>query len=59
MFKSHLSAIIQGKDLSEKQMSEVMETIFCGQATDAMIGAFMGALATKGETFVICEPIWQ
>ena len=51
MFKSHLSAIIQGKDLSEKQMSEVMETIFCGQATDAMIGAFMGALATKGETF--------
>jgi anthranilate phosphoribosyltransferase len=51
MFKSHLSTIIQGKDLSENQMSEVMETIFCGQATDAMIGALMGALATKGETF--------
>jgi anthranilate phosphoribosyltransferase len=51
MFKSHLSTIIQGKDLSENQMSEVMETIFCGQATDAMIGALMGALAAKGETF--------
>jgi anthranilate phosphoribosyltransferase len=51
MFKSHLSTIIQGKDLSENQMSEIMETIFCGQATDAMIGALMGALAAKGETF--------
>ncbi|MGD9212487.1 MAG: anthranilate phosphoribosyltransferase, partial [Desulfobacteraceae bacterium] len=51
MFKSHLSTIIQGKDLNENQMVEVMEEIFSGRATDAMIGALMGALATKGETF--------
>lgn len=51
MFKSHLSTIIQGDDLSDNQMAEVMETIFSGKATDAMIGALMGALATKGETF--------
>jgi len=51
MFKSHLGTIIQGKDLSDNQMAEVMETIFSGKATDAMIGALMGALATKGETF--------
>ncbi len=51
MFKSHLSTIIQRKDLSENQMAEVMEEIFSGRATDAMIGALMGALATKGETF--------
>lgn len=51
MFKSHLSTIIRGDDLSDNQMAEVMETIFSGKATDAMIGALMGALATKGETF--------
>lgn len=51
MFKSHLSSIIQRKDLNENQMAEVMEEIFSGRATDAMIGALMGALATKGETF--------
>lgn len=51
MFKSHLSTIIRGNDLSDNQMAEVMETIFSGKATDAMIGALMGALATKGETF--------
>lgn len=51
MFKSHLSNIIQRKDLNENQMAEVMEEIFSGRATDAMIGALMGALATKGETF--------
>jgi anthranilate phosphoribosyltransferase len=51
MFKSHLNTIIRGDDLSDNQMAEVMETIFSGKATDAMIGALMGALATKGETF--------
>ena len=51
MFTSHLKKIIAGEDLDESQMAEMMEEIFTGRATDAMIGAFMGALATKGETF--------
>jgi anthranilate phosphoribosyltransferase len=32
-------------------MADMMNTIFSGQATEAQIGAFMAALATKGETF--------
>jgi anthranilate phosphoribosyltransferase len=51
MFKSHLSKIIQGKNLNETQMAEMLSAIFSGQITDAQIGAMMGALATKGETF--------
>ena len=51
MFKDHLQTIIHRKDLTEHQMTEVIETIFAGDLTDAQIGAFMAALATKGETF--------
>jgi anthranilate phosphoribosyltransferase len=51
MFKDHLATIISKTNLSESQMAEMMTEIFEGKATDAQVGAMMGALATKGETF--------
>ncbi|MFO7709451.1 MAG: anthranilate phosphoribosyltransferase [Desulfobacterales bacterium] len=51
MFRESLQAIIAGKDLSESEMSMMIEEIFSGGASDAQIGAFMAALAAKGETF--------
>ena len=51
MFRDHLKSIVERKDLSESQMSEMMLDIFSGEITDAQIGAFMAGLATKGETF--------
>jgi len=51
MFRDNLSNIIQGNDLSETQMSQMITEIFSEKITDAQIGAFMAALATKGETF--------
>ncbi|MGM0453213.1 MAG: anthranilate phosphoribosyltransferase [Thermodesulfobacteriota bacterium] len=51
MFKDGLASIYNQQDLSESQMNEMMAEIFSGNLTDAQIGAFMGALATKGETF--------
>ncbi|MDJ0782547.1 MAG: anthranilate phosphoribosyltransferase [Desulfosarcinaceae bacterium] len=51
MFKNHLQSIINGENLTEAQSAEVIGTVLAGEATDAQIGALMGALATKGETF--------
>ncbi len=51
MFRDGLKSIIQRKNLSEDQMSQMITEIFSGDITDAQIGAFMAALATKGETF--------
>jgi len=51
MFKTLLNKIIHHENLTDIEMSEMMTEIFSGQVTDAQIGAFMGALATKGETF--------
>lgn len=51
MFRDHLKRIIDGNDLSESQMSEMMTEILSGTVTDAQIGAMMAALSTKGETF--------
>ncbi len=51
MFRDHLKKIIQRHDLHESEMSEMMDEILSGQATDSQIGAMMAALATKGETF--------
>jgi anthranilate phosphoribosyltransferase len=51
MFKDHLSALIQRKNLTESQMAKMMSEIFDGKATDAQVGAMMAALAAKGETF--------
>ena len=51
MFRENLMKIVAGKDLSETEMSEMITEILSGNVTDAQIGAFMAALATKGETF--------
>jgi len=51
MFKPLLNKIIHRENLTDAEMSEMMTEIFSGDITDAQIGAFMGALATKGETF--------
>ncbi len=51
MIQDSLKKIIHRQDLDETEMADVMSFIMSGEATDAQIGAFMGALATKGETF--------
>ena len=50
MFKEGLEEIIGGKDLSEETMSQMVAEILSGTITHSQIGAFMGALSTKGET---------
>ncbi|MFZ5564903.1 MAG: anthranilate phosphoribosyltransferase, partial [Thermodesulfobacteriota bacterium] len=51
MFPQTLSKIIAKKDLSREEIDSLFSDIFSGKLTDAQIGAFMAALATKGETF--------
>ncbi len=51
MFKSLLNKLMHRENLTEIEMSQMMTEIFSGNITDAQIGAFMGSLATKGETF--------
>jgi len=51
MFRENLNKIIHRMDLTEKEMAEMIMDIFSGAITDAQIGAFLGALSTKGETF--------
>ncbi|MBS0013504.1 MAG: anthranilate phosphoribosyltransferase [Desulfobacterales bacterium] len=51
MFRDLLYKIYQRKDLTEEEMSAMLGEIFSGNTTDAQVGAFMGALATKGETY--------
>lgn len=51
MFTEGLKEIIAGNDLSEEHMSQMITQILSGQISPAQIGAFMGALSTKGETF--------
>ena len=45
-----IDQLISGQDLSTGVMSEVMQVIMSGQATDAQIGGFLVALRMKGET---------
>jgi anthranilate phosphoribosyltransferase len=51
MFRERLNQIIHRQDLDQTEMAEMIAAIFSGEVTDAQIGAFMAALATKGETF--------
>jgi len=51
MFHEKIKKIVQGNDLSETEMSFMINEILSGNLTDAQTGAFMAALATKGETF--------
>ena len=50
-FTTYLTTIIKGENLGQDQMAGMMEAIFSGKTSEAQIGAFMAALATKGETF--------
>ncbi len=51
MFKELLTKIIARNDLSKSEMFEMMSLILDGQLTNAQIGGFMTAMASKGETF--------
>lgn len=51
MFAETLRRITRRIDLTEEEMSALMDALMSGDLTDAQIGAFMAALATKGETF--------
>ena len=51
MFREYLSMIIQGKQLDEEQMTQMITEVLSGDITDAQIGAMMAALATRGETY--------
>lgn len=48
--KQALASVVAGQHLSEAEMSDVMEIIMTGQASDAQIGGFLVALRMKGET---------
>lgn len=50
-FTENLNKIIKQQDLNQDEMSSMFMEIFAGNITDSQIGAFMAALATKGETF--------
>ena len=50
-FTENLNTIISGQNLDEERSASMLMDIFSGDITEAQIGAFMAALATKGETF--------
>lgn len=50
-FIENLKKIIAGQDLDQDSSASMLMDIFSGNITEAQIGAFMAALATKGETF--------
>lgn len=49
-FTNHLNQIIRRVDLTADAMASMVSEIFSGTITNAQIGAFMAALATKRET---------
>ncbi|HOJ51678.1 MAG TPA: anthranilate phosphoribosyltransferase [Syntrophales bacterium] len=50
MIREGIAKVVEGQDLTESKMMEVMEIIMAGEATPAQIGAFITALRMKGET---------
>ncbi|RUM38530.1 MAG: anthranilate phosphoribosyltransferase [Desulfobulbus sp.] len=50
MIKEAIGKVVVGKNLSEKDMIDVMDEIMSGGATPAQIGAFITGLRMKGET---------
>lgn len=50
MIKEAINVLIQGKDLENGIMKQVMEEIMTGEATDAQKASFLTALSIKGET---------
>jgi anthranilate phosphoribosyltransferase len=50
MIKEAIGKVVSKRDLTEKEMEEVMREIVMGSAPDAQIAAFITALRMKGET---------
>lgn len=50
MIKEAISTLIKRENLTPEIMEQVMDEIMTGEATDAQKGAFLTALAMKGET---------
>jgi len=50
MIKQAIAKVVEGQDLSESEMIEVMNQVMGGEATPAQIGALITALRIKGET---------
>ncbi len=50
MIKEAINIVVQGKNLTEKEMINSMRDIMEGQASNAQIAAFLTALRMKGET---------
>ena len=48
--QSAIKSLMQGQNLEQSQMQEVMSQIMGGEATPSQISAFLVALAIKGET---------
>lgn len=45
-----VTALVDGKDLTQQDMANVMRQVMSGDATDAQIGALLVSLRIKGET---------
>jgi len=50
MIRKSIAKIVEGQDISEGEMIEVMNQIMSGECTPAQIGSFITALRMKGET---------
>lgn len=50
MIKEAISKVVKGADLTEAEMSSVMNEVMTGAASAGQIGAFITALRMKGET---------
>ncbi|HOM02696.1 MAG TPA: anthranilate phosphoribosyltransferase [Acetivibrio sp.] len=50
MLKKAISKLVEGKNLSEAEIVEALDSIMEGKATPAQIGSFITALRIKGET---------
>lgn len=49
MFQHCYGKLIERQDLSEDEVAGLFDQMFSGQLTDGQIGAFLGAMTTKGE----------
>ena len=49
-FKATLTNLIRRKNLTSDEAAEVVDAILAGELSEAQIGAFLAAMATKGET---------
>ena len=49
-WSSVLGGLVAGSDMDRDDARFVVSSVLAGQATDAQIGAFLAALASKGET---------